>query len=56
MMRAVIAALVGLLLGVFIGIDLILLGVVSIDTILVFVLGLVGLVAGGVLGRLRSSR
>lgn len=55
-MRMVLGAVVGLLLGAFVGLDLVLLGVVGLDTIWVFVLAVVGLVLGVLLGRRGARR
>lgn len=56
MMRAVLGAIVGLLLGAFIGIDLVLFGVLAMDTAVVFVLAVVGLLLGAWSGLRAASR
>lgn len=56
MTRALLGTLVGLLFGLFLGIDLVLLGVLSLNSIAVFVLGIVGLVLGGGLGYRATHR
>lgn len=56
MMRAVLGAVVGLLLGAFIGFDLVLLGLVALDTMVVFVLAIVGLLLGAWSGHRAARR
>lgn len=56
MMRAVIGAVVGLMLGLLIGVDLVLLGVLAMDTYIVFLLALAGLVLGAWSGRRAARR
>lgn len=56
MTRALLGTLVGLLFGLFLGIDLVLLGVVSLNSIAVFILGIAGLVVGGGLGYRAAHR
>jgi hypothetical protein len=49
-------ALVGFFLMLFVAIDLVLFGVIALDSALVTILALVGLVAGGVAGWLVGAR
>lgn len=55
MIRSILGAVVGLLFGIFVGLDLVLLGVLSTGTFIVFLLALGGLLIGGWLG-FRASR
>ncbi len=54
--RAILGALVGLVFGLFVGIDLVLFGVVDLGSVVVSLCALVGLVGGGVLGFLGRRR
>jgi uncharacterized membrane protein YesL len=54
--RIVATAVVGLLFMLFVALDLVLFGVVPLQSVLVTVLPMIGLVAGGVLGGIVSTR
>jgi hypothetical protein len=49
-------ALLGLLLFLFVAVDLVIFGVVALDSIVVTVLPILGLIVGGVLGGMASQR
>lgn len=48
--RPILGAICGLLLGLFLGIDLFLFGIVPLDSVVITLLVVLGLVAGIVLG------
>jgi hypothetical protein len=54
--RTIGAAVLGLLFGLFVALDLVLFGVVPLKSVVVSILPLVGLVLGGVLGALAGKR
>ena len=54
--RSVAAAVLGLLFMLFVAIDLVLFGVVPLNSVVVTILPLVGLVLGAVLGAIAGSR
>jgi hypothetical protein len=54
--RIVFTAVLGLLLFVFIALDLMFFGVVSLNSVVLTILPLVGLVLGGLLGAFASKR
>lgn len=54
--HGVLGGIAGFLLGVFVWLDLILFGIVPLDSVLVYVFPLLGLVAGIALGKLTPFR
>ena len=54
--RVVGTAVLGLFLFLFIAVDLVLFGVIALDSVVVSLMPLIGLVVGGVLGAMASQR
>ena len=54
--RALVSAVVGLLFMLFVALDLVLFGVLALDSIVITVLLVVGLVGGGALGWIAAAR
>lgn len=54
--RMIAVAVLGLLFMLFIALDLVLFGVVPLNSVLVTILPLVGLVLGGILGAMAGKR
>lgn len=55
-MRIVGTAVLGLMFMLFVGLDLVLFGVIATDSVIVTILAVLGLIGGGILGYVVSKR